>query len=73
MMNTILLDYNDNSIRAQAYINKERAAQVAEKKLQLRQEEYDRQKEQELLLEEKKYLEDLEKRELLDDQLSKLR
>ena len=57
----------------QAYINKERAAQVAEKNLQRKEDEYARARAQEELMEEKKYLEDLEKKELLDDQLSKLR
>ena len=54
-------------------MNKERAAQVAEKNLQMKQEELARARAQEELVEEKKYLDDLEKKELLDDQLSKLR
>jgi len=57
----------------QAYINKERAAQVAEKNLQRKEDEYAKAKAQEDLMEEKRYLKDLEKKELLDDQLSKLR
>jgi hypothetical protein len=46
---------------------------VAEKNLQRKEDEYARARAQEELMEEKKYLEDLEKKELLDDQLSKLR
>ena len=57
----------------QAYINKERAAQVAEKNLQRKEDAYAQVKAQEDLMEEKRYLDDLEKKELLDDQLSKLR
>ena len=60
-------------IYIKAYINKERAAQVAEKNLQRKEEESAKARAHEELMEEKKYLEDLEKRELIDDQLSKLR
>merc|ERR1712029_205180 len=57
----------------QAYINKERAAQIAEKNLQSRQEEQMRQQEIQDMLHEKQYLEDLERKEYLDDQISKIR
>ena len=57
----------------QAYINKERAAQIAEKNLQQKLEEKKRQEEIQDMLEEKQYLEDLERKEILDDQISKIR
>merc|ERR1712018_435971 len=57
----------------QAYINKERAAQIAERNLQARQEEQSRQQEIQDLLEEKQYIEDLERKEVLDDQISKIK
>ena len=57
----------------QAYINKERAAQIAEKNLQKRLDEQQRQQEIEDLLMEKQYLEDLERKEILDDQIAKIK
>merc|ERR1712098_890583 len=57
----------------QAYINKERAAQIAEKNLEVRLEEQRKQQEIQDLLEEKQYLEDVERKEILNEQISKLK
>jgi len=57
----------------QAYINKERAAQIAERNLARQQGEIERRNDQEQMMEERIYLEDFEKKELQDSQIMKLR
>merc|ERR1719509_733553 len=57
----------------QAYINKERSAQVAERKLAGREEELQRQREQEELMLEMQILEERERRELVEEQCTKIR
>ena len=57
----------------QAYINKERAAQVAEKTLQQRLEVEEREREIQHLGEERQYYQDLERKEYLNEQISKLK
>jgi len=56
-----------------AYINKERAAQVAERKLAGREEELARQREEEEIRLEKEMIEERERREIAEDQISKIR
>merc|ERR1719319_893540 len=57
----------------QAYINKERSAQVAERKLAGREEELQRQREQEEMMLEMQILEERERRELVEEQYTKIR
>ena len=61
------------NLNRQAYINKERAAQLAEKNLQQRLEEEARDKEIAELVEQRQYYQDLERKEYLDQQISKLK
>jgi len=56
-----------------AYINKERAAQVAERRLAGREEELARQKEEEETKLEREMIEERDRREIVEDQIAKIR